>query len=213
MTEYLDLESWTRKDLFHFFRGFDNPFFSATIQAEVTALLELTRAREDLSYLAAIHYCSLRAANATPEFRYRLRGDRVAVHDVVHGGTTILVEDSRFVFTYFDYTEDYSSFQAGMRHAVDRAKSGALPLDPAPERDDLIYHTSIPWISFTGLSHSHSSSEDSVPQVAFGRYVNEGGRVRMPVSVDTNHALVDGLHMGRFLQELQSLLESPDSWL
>jgi chloramphenicol O-acetyltransferase type A len=213
MASYIDIDSWPRRDLFRFFRNFEFPFFSVTVQADVTDLLHCTRSTDDLSYSSAVHYCSLRAANETPEFRLRLRGDRVFSHDVIHGGTTVLVADDRFVFTYFEYESDFRAFQAGMRGAVRAAQAGDVELDGAKERDDLIYHTSVPWITFTGLSHTRASRTESVPQVAFGRYYESDKCMLMPVSADAHHALVDGLHMGRFLERMQRLLASPESWI
>jgi chloramphenicol O-acetyltransferase type A len=48
-----------------------------------------------------------------------------------------------------------------------------------------------------------------VPKIVFGRHREAGGRRWMPVSVEVHHALVDGLHVGRFFERFQALLDDP----
>jgi hypothetical protein len=35
MAEYLDVTNWARRDLFEFFRGYDNPYFNVCTQLDV----------------------------------------------------------------------------------------------------------------------------------------------------------------------------------
>jgi chloramphenicol O-acetyltransferase len=54
-----------------------------------------------------------------------------------------------------------------------------------------------------------SLAEDSVPKIIFGKYEVEGGRVRLPVSVEVHHALMDGVHVGRYFERLQEHFTAP----
>ncbi len=70
--------------------------------------------------------------------------------------------------------------------------------DP-PGRDDLLYMTAIPWVSFTSFVHPmRLHPADYVPRFAWGKYFEEGKRLKMPLSVQGHHALLDGIHMGKF---------------
>src|SRR5687768_11088014 len=102
MSGYLDIETWSRRRHFEFFKNYDNPFFNICTNVDVTPLLGLTRAMENISFFIAYHFLSVKAANEVEPFRYRLRGDRVLVHDRVHAGTTVLLADENFTFAYFD---------------------------------------------------------------------------------------------------------------
>ncbi len=76
-------------------------------------------------------------------------------------------------------------------------------------REDLIYITCIPWVSFTNLSHTVSlNKDDSIPRFAWGKYFEENGRILMPFSVQAHHSFVDGIHMGRYYDILQKYLDS-----
>jgi chloramphenicol O-acetyltransferase type A len=210
---YLDLESWPRRQLFHFFKEYDNPFFNVCVNVDVTDLLHEVRSR-GLVFFLAYHYLALRAANEVEPFRYRLRGDRVLVHDRIDAGTTILLEDERFAFCYFDYDTDYARFEAQGKAAVESLRAGDGRLSPRDDRDDLIHCSVLPWITFTSFSHARKwNRQDSVPKIVFGKTFPEGGRTRMPVSVEVHHALMDGLHVGRYVERLESHLADPGSAL
>lgn len=211
---YLDLESWPRRGAFEFFRGFDNPFFNLCTELETAPLVDFCRANPGASFFLAYTYLSLRAANEVEPFRYRLEGDRVRVHERIHGGTTVLLEDERFVFAYFDYVEDFAAFHAAARAAIERVKAGAGEFDPRDDRDDLIHYSTLPWVAFTSFSHARRwRTGDSVPKIVFGKGQEREGRHLLPISVEVHHALMDGLHVGRYLETLQRHLSNPGEGL
>jgi chloramphenicol O-acetyltransferase type A len=50
---------------------------------------------------------------------------------------------------------------------------------------------------------------DSVPRFAWGKFYEDGQLLKMPLSVQGHHALMDGLHVGRFYAEVQDYLDHP----
>ena len=69
-------------------------------------------------------------------------------------------------------------------------------------------------MSFTSFSHARNwGREDSVPKIAFGKFVKETDRVLLPISVEVHHALVDGVHVGRFFTRLEEALANPEALL
>ena len=214
MPRYLDLDRWSRRAAFDFFRTFDSPFFNVTVRVDVGALVAATESA-GVPFTPAATYLALRAANGTEPFRYRLDGDRVLVHDVVHGTATELAEGERLAFTYTDYAPTFDAYLGNVRAARQALKdTDGGPMDARPERTDLLYFSSLPWISFTAFSHAKRfDAQDSVPRVVFGRYERRDGRLEMPVSVEVHHALMDGLHVSHFFERLQALLDRPEEAL
>ncbi|HVF42652.1 MAG TPA: chloramphenicol acetyltransferase [Pyrinomonadaceae bacterium] len=209
MHRYIDTEKWSRRDLFRLFREYDNPSFNICADVDAARLLDFARARR-LSFFVTYHYLSTKAANEVEPFRYRLRGGRVLVHGRVDAGAVLLLADESFTFVYFDYTEDFGAFHERAVATVGRARSEPPGLDAREDRDDLIYHSVIPWVSFTSISHARDSRRQSgIPKIAFGKYREAGGRVLMPVSVEVHHALMDGLHVGRYFERLQGYFDDP----
>jgi chloramphenicol O-acetyltransferase type A len=207
---YLDLDSWNRREHFKYFRDFENPFFNVCADLDVTALLELCHQSDQLSFSSACLFLSLSAANEIEAFRLRIRHDRVFVLHRVNGGVTVLLDDERFTFCYFDFDEDYRRFHEQLRRSIDDVRANASPFDPRSTEDNLIHHTVLPWVSFTSVSHPRRwSRPDSIPKIAFGKYRSEAGRTLMPVSVEVHHALMDGIHVGRYMEHLQRGMAEP----
>ncbi|MCI8301410.1 MAG: chloramphenicol acetyltransferase, partial [Oscillospiraceae bacterium] len=59
------------------------------------------------------------------------------------------------------------------------------------------------WLSYTALIQPVPSPADSNPRITFGKYFTQGDRVLLPVSLLCNHALVDGLHIAAFYQNME----------
>ncbi|MGH9337199.1 MAG: CatA-like O-acetyltransferase [Vicinamibacteria bacterium] len=204
----IDLATWNRRHHFAFYRGYDNPYFNICAPVDVTRLLMRSRSEGGPSFFLASLWASLAAVNEIEELRYRIRGEDVVIHDRVHGGSTVLVPDGTFRFGYFDYDPDFRAFAEGAASVLERVRAETGPLEARPERDDMIHYSIIPWVAFTSFSHArHWGTEDSIPKVVFGRHHREGDIDRMPVSIEVNHALVDGLHVGRFFERFQHHLD------
>jgi chloramphenicol O-acetyltransferase type A len=213
MAKYLDLANWARRDLFEFFLGFDKPYFNICARLDITNLLALLRRRSNVNVSLAYHYFALRIANEIEPFRYRLRKGRVIVHDVINGGTTVLLPNDSFTFAYFDYEEDFETFVFEAGRAVKEAQTGNSPFKPT-NRDDTVYFTVLPWVSFTSFSHARNwGREDSVPRIAFGKFTKENDRILLPISVEVHHALMDGLHVGQYLARLEEALRKPEDYI
>jgi chloramphenicol O-acetyltransferase type A len=209
---YIDLDTWPRRDHFSLFSGFDFPHFSLCANVDVTAFYPFTKQR-GLSFTVATVYVIARAANAIPEFRYRIRGETVVEHEIVHPSTTILVSDDVFSFCTIEYAEDFSLFAARAVEQIATVRK-ELTVKDEPGQDNLLYMTPIPWVSFTGFMHPlQLYPTDSVPRFAWGKFFREGDVLKMPLSVQGHHALMDGLHAGRFYAEIQTYLCDPVSVL
>src|SRR5437867_5224807 len=212
MSRYLDIESWARRDLFEFFRGYEKPHFNICTRLDVTRLLSLLRDRPGVSVSLAYLYFALRVANEIEPFHYRLKDGKVIVHDVINGGTTVLLPNESFSYAYFDYQGDFQKFVLAGAQSIKKVQAEGL-LKPTM-RDDLIYFTVLPWVSFTSFAHARTPGRDeSVPRIAFGKFTSEGERTMLPISVEVHHALVDGLHVGRYLTRLEETLMEPRNYV
>jgi chloramphenicol O-acetyltransferase type A len=152
----------------------------------------------------------MKAANEVEPFRYRLHGEQVLIYERIHAGTIILLPDETFTFAYFDYEEDFEVFHSQAEATIERVRAGGPRLDERASRDDLIHHSVVPWVTFTSVSHARKVGQDeSVPKIAFGKFQAVGDKVMMPVSVEVHHALMDGLHVGRYLSLFEGYLSDP----
>lgn len=66
----------------------------------------------------------------------------------------------------------------------------------------------MPWVTYTHISHTNSGKKDNAaPLFDWGKYYERDGRVIMPVSVQAHHSFVDGIHVGKFAEQLQNYLD------
>ena len=204
----IDIHKWARREHFRAYSGFDQPHFAMCTNVDLTSFYPFVEQRE-YSFTVAIVYVLSRAANAIPEFRHRIREGRVVEHEVVNPSTTILVGGDLFSFCIIGYDKEFSSFVVRATERIAYVKEHPT-LKDEPGQDDLLFMTPIPWVSFTSFMHPlPSRPADSVPRFAWGKLFEEGEFLKMPLAVQGHHALMDGVHMGRFYAEVQNYLHHP----
>ena len=205
---YIDMQTWSRREHFKVFSAFDHPHFGMCANVDLTTFYPVVKQR-GFSSTVAIVYVLSRAANAIPEFRYRIRGGNVVEHEIVHPSITILTDEDLFSFCTFDYIENFSEFAARAAERIAYVQEHPT-LEDEPGQDDLLFMTALPWVSFTSCMHPmHLQPADSVPRFAWGKFFEEGKFLKMPLSVQGHHALMDGIHIGRFYAEVQDYLRHP----
>ena len=100
------------------------------------------------------------------------------IHDVAHGGATVLRDNDSFGFAYLDYDRDYARFAAvAPRRWPERA--AATPLSsrgwtPPRHPHDYLAADQLQQL-FTRPQLGHR--EGSVPKLAFGRAERDGARL------------------------------------
>lgn len=204
----IDIQTWPRREHFKVFSAFEYPHFSLCANVDLTAFFPFVKQR-GISFTVAVVYVLARAANAIPEFRFRIRSGKVVEHEIVHPSGTILTDDDLFSFCTFEYIENFSEFAAKAAERIAYVKDDPT-LEDGPEQDDLLYMTAIPWVSFTSFMHPlRLQPADSVPRFAWGKLFKEDESLKMPLSVQGHHALMDGIHVGRYYAEVQDYFQQP----
>jgi chloramphenicol O-acetyltransferase type A len=211
MMRQINLKAWPRGEHFSFYNAMGYPHFNMCTNLDLTEFSPPLKAR-GIKFTVAFVYVLARAANEIPEFRYRIRGESVVEHDVVHPSTTILTEDERFSFCTMQYTDDFSVFTTRATEQIEYVLRHPHIKDE-PGEDNLLYMTAIPWVSFTGFMHPIDFPVDSIPRFAWGKFFQDGQNLKMPLSVQGHHALMDGLHMGRYYEKVQDYLRQPNLFI
>ena len=194
----IDLQNWKRRDHYEFYKGLAFPYLNITANVNLTRLVPMTKA-SGTSLFSALAYITSTAANRIPELRRRIRSDQVVEHEVVRSSFTVLNEDETFGFATIDYAQDFSTFNARILAGIEQSRRNPTIHDEAG-RDDMIFLTTITWVSFTQLTHPVPlNPPNSFPRISWGKYFTQTNEILMPLSLMANHALVDGLHVGVYL--------------
>jgi chloramphenicol O-acetyltransferase type A len=208
----IDMETWSRRDHFALFSTYGYPHFGLTANVDLTTFYPVVK-KDGHSFTVAMVYVVTRAANAVPEFRYRIRGEQVVEHEVINPDFTFLTGPDTFSFCFADYYADFPTFAVKTAESIEKVKA-APSLEDQPE-DDVIYLSAMPWVTFTGVLHPMrlGAQEDSIPRFVWGRFFEQGSRLMMPLGAQAHHAVMDGIHMANFFVEVQKLLDRAEEVL
>ena len=203
----LDIENWNRKEQFRFFSQFDDPYFAVTVDFDVTNVLKYSKKHHVSFFVLYLHAC-MKAINSVENFKYRIHGDKVIIHDIIHASPTILREDNTFGFSFIHYDEDFNQFYKNFKAEKSRIMS-TTELFPKDVTDACIYCSAMTWFNFSGHKEPlFGVKKESVPKLAFGKYIEKNSKLMMPVAIAVSHALVDGYHVGQFVDAFQNSLDN-----
>ncbi len=125
----------------------------------------------------------------------------------------MLTGDDTFGFATIDYAQDFATFNSRILQGIEETRHNPSIHDE-PGRDDMMFLTTVTWVSFTQLTHPVPlNPPDSFPRISWGKFFEQGDQVLMPLSLMANHALVDGLHVGLFFESVQQMMDEPQKYL
>ncbi|KFZ38703.1 hypothetical protein HR45_04580 [Shewanella mangrovi] len=207
--DVVDIDTWKRKEHFMFFKDMDSPFFNLCFDLDITPLYQHIKQHKLPFYHALIYYV-MDCVNRVEAFKYRYDSENVVKHDVLHPSFTVLnSEDELFKIITVLNTNNFQQFLCDCR---ERTTSQNSMIDTElQKRSDLIYITSIPWISFTSISHPIKLEKfDAVPRIAWGKYKKEQNKVLLPFSVQAHHAFIDGIHISKLKDVIEQNMDNLD---
>lgn len=205
MKQKLDIDSWNRKEHFRFFNSFDQPYFGVTVDLDCTLAYQNAKELQVSFYSYYLHKI-LTAVNRVDNFKYTITGDEVFISGRVDASTTILRDDKTFGLSYIKFEDDIHDFNKVVTHEIERVKNTTGIFTTGP-LTDVIHFSALPWVNFNNISQAHNTrTSDSCPKITVGKLTEVNGIKKMPVHIHVHHGLVDGYHVGLFIDILQHLL-------
>lgn len=227
----IDVNQWARKEVFEMYKNGANPSWGITVRINVTVLRKLCKEKK-LSYLRASLFIYGLTCNQYEPMRYRIRkttgatsiSDKnddsqqeaqvVICHEKVHPSMTILRSNDKYGFVAFDgSTESFTEFCAHADKAMHHFHNHTTGLAKSKDsfRDDLTFGSALPWIDFSNYEHAETGHPThSVPKYVFGKLVHDerADTWSQAFCLHVHHGLMDGLHVGRFLEKFQQNLDN-----
>lgn len=205
MKKLINIDTWNRKEHFLFFSKFDEPFFGVTVKIDCTKAY-INAKEKGISFFLYYLYCALKATNEIENFRYRILENQVFEFNTVNASPTIDRSNGTFGFAYMDYFEKENKFYEKAVQEIENVRNSTNLL-PAGSGENVIHFSAVPWLDFTSISHARSFSHpDSCPKISFGKMMKNNGKREMAVSIHGHHGLMDGYHVGLFVNKFQDLL-------
>lgn len=206
----LDLNTWSRKEIFDFFSKTEDPFYMVTFRQDVTELYNWAHENSKSFYCAMI-WAVTEAINSVEAFRISMaNGSPVLLEERIPSFTDLKKGQENFHIVTIERDKDIRRFCDSAKR---KSQNQNFFIDLSREDDNLIYISSLPWVDLTALKNERESTgtklkDKSIPHISWGMYVDEGGRKVLGLSVEVNHRFIDGIHIGLFAQKLTSLIKS-----
>ncbi len=197
----IDMSTYPRRAHFDYFRSLQNPMLGVTVDVDVTALRDFCEA-EGCSFYLAFMRCAARAANGVPELRQRIREGGIVEYDACGTSHVELREDGTYGYCTLYHDQSFRDYIVCAEAERARCRAAAS-IEEDEDVEGLYYITSLPWLKYTQLIQPTAGGDESNPRISWGKYEADfRGRLMMPVTLLAHHALVDGLQVARFFQNL-----------
>lgn len=202
--EIIDIEYWKRKEYFeHYFSGVPCTY-SFTVKIDITKI----KNSDQKLYPTMLYYLT-KIVNRHEEFRMSLDEEgKLGVFDKMSPCYTIFHKDSEtFSNVWTEYCEDWEIFYEAYQQDIEKYGSvkrmnakDNIPLNTFPV-------SMIPWESFEGFNlNLQKGYEYLLPIFTMGKYYEENGKYMLPLAIQVHHAVCDGFHVCRFVNELRDLV-------
>lgn len=200
----IDINASSRKAHYEYFRSMSYPYVGVTVNVELTRMMQKRKETGDPFFLRLLYHTE-RAANCIPEFRQRIIGEDIFEFPWCPSSHTIAKADGTYAYCVLNSNTSFEEFLPLARAAQENCR-----LNGTIEEDDSaiasLFISSVPWFSYTALVQPVPSPADTNPRISWGKYFEDGNRIKVPLSVLCHHALVDGLHIGQFYDALNTEL-------
>lgn len=202
----VDMASWPRCEQYRYFSKMAPTGWSLTTELDVTALHETVHAH-GVKFYAAYLWLVTRALMRQDAFTLAEQDGVPGHYDTLTPLYAVFHEDDEtFSLLWTEYSPVFRDFYAAFLR--DRSLYGDVhgilakkePLPPA----NAYTVSCLPWTGFSSFAvHSFENKPYYFPSVESGRFLPRDGRLLMPLSLTLHHAATDGIHVSRFLTELQ----------
>lgn len=203
--EKIDIKNWERKEIYEMFSNVSYPFYSITTEIDVTKIKRLSKEKNISFYHYMVWLCT-KAINFVPQFRIRIRENKLIRLKQTNPSFTFMKERAeQFQIATIRWEEDLLSFCKSAKAQCDNQN---VFCRHELETDALIYFSCTPWFDFTALTNEHNlNPDDTIPRITWGKYYEDGNNVKVHLSVEVNHRLIDGYHIGKMIEMLENLID------
>ena len=204
--EKIKKSSWARKEYFdHYFSSIPCTY-SITVKLDITKLIESQK-----KLYPSLLYCLTTIVNRHPEFRtaFNEKGELGIYHEMIPCYTVFNKSKETFsnIWTYYktDFVEFCFNYQKDIEQYGNQNSFIGKPNAPK----NIFNVSMIPWSTFEGFHLNLQKGYDYLlPIFTLGKYYKEDKMIKIPLAIQVHHAVCDGFHTCRFINELQDLLNN-----
>ncbi|MBP0981594.1 MAG: chloramphenicol acetyltransferase CAT [Oscillospiraceae bacterium] len=210
-----DMQSWNRREIFHYFSQMAPTCYSITIKLDITdtksALVE-----KKLKFFPTYLWLMTTAVNRFPEMTTAVYDGKVGRWNCLTPLYAQFHEDDKSIsLLHLQYDDSFSGFYQSYIENQQKFgdKHGLLPQAPDFPPPNSYTVSALPWVEFDSFSlQTKSESPYYFPTIECGKMI-VGERVLLPISITVSHAVCDGWHISEFIKSLEQMLNNPKEWI
>ena len=205
----IDFKTWKRKDVFNLYYQFDIPQISLCTPLEVSKVYEFAKSK-NLSFYFCLCHIFYTALLKFEEFMIRSINGKIVIEDGEFVNICAYKEgEAIFKIITGRYYSDIEKFCNETKKELQIQTTFTKPLPPDARRSQVIaYISCTPWFEFTHITHPQDIQRNSfVPHISFDKMkTNEKGERWINVSLQVNHAAIDGMLIAKLLDEVKLII-------
>lgn len=205
MFKPIDTSSWERKPYFDHYFSQIRCTYSITVNIDITNVLSF-KDRNKVKLYPLLIYVISKAVNKYEEFRTAIndRGE-IGIWETLSPCYTVFHKDSEsFSNIWTEWNDDLNLFLSNFEQ--DSKRFGQIDrIDAKPNTPANVFPiSSLPWTTFTGFNlNIFADGTYLLPIFTYGKYFKDGNRYLIPLSIQVHHAVCDGFHVSRLINEIQ----------
>lgn len=215
MFHKIDFETWERKEHFKYYINLIKTNYNLTAELNISQLMEKVKERK-LKFFPTMLYCIIKAVNQNKEFRmdYDKEGNLGYWDYVVPSYTIFHDDDKTFSDIWSEYDENFEKFYKNVVEDIEKYNDIKGVKTKLGRGDNFCPISCIPWLSFTGCANdTYSEGKMLFPVIAFGKYFKRDEMTMIPISVFVNHAVADGYHTCKLINDIQIIINDIENWV
>ena len=200
----IDKDKWDRKEYFeHYFSNVPCTY-SMNVKLDITKIKNV-----EFKLYPTMLYFIAKVVNSHQEFRMAFdKNGQLGFFEKMIPCYTVFHKDTEtFSNIWTEYSEDYNAFCLAYENDLREfgATQGMVAKPNVPNNNFPV--SMIPWTSFDGFNLNLQKGYDYLtPIFTIGKYYREGGKYILPFAIQAHHAVCDGFHVCRLVNELQDYL-------
>lgn len=202
----IDKDSWDRTEYFEHY------FSTVPCSYSLTAKLDITKIKQNKRKLyPTIIYFISKLINDHREFRMSFDAEgQLGYFDKMLPCYTVFHKDTEtFSNVWTEYNDNYDLFCRAFEDDINTFGNIHKMIAKPNVPENSFPVSMIPWTTFEGFNLNLQKGYDYLlPIFTIGKFYEENGKYWLPLAIQVHHAVCDGFHVCRFVNELQEYLLS-----
>ncbi len=204
----IDMDTYARKEHYYHYAHKDHCTYSSTATVDISNLVKQIKDNK-LRFYPVFIYIVTNIVNRINEFKMGVnKNNELGYYDEVSPSYIIFHDDDKtFSCAYTQFQTDFKKFYNDITTDMEKYKDvkGFRVID-APVNSFPLSCT--PWLNYTAMNINVPYCDNFyAPIITWGKYKDTNGELLLPVTIQVNHAVCDGYHVGQFFIQLQKFVD------